>query len=235
MLVLILSACGTQSALTPRPQIAQESLPINSSVQIATSTPAPAGDSQPDEAHLQWIYALVAPFPTVTDGVTFDELYLAWTEGTAPAAFSGVPLLMDESTLAALTALWDEPAPDAVWIVARDRLLEKAWSVAPAWAIVPFEVLEPKWKVLTVDGQSPIRKDFDLSTYPLVASIPVQSATSSQRLAVSDQPSNYDPSKMTTIIMTGVTALVRATAMTMELKGTTYPGEKIRDLMREAD
>jgi poly-gamma-glutamate capsule biosynthesis protein CapA/YwtB (metallophosphatase superfamily) len=37
------------------------------------------------------------------------------------------------------------------------------------------------------------------------------------------------------VVMTGVTALVRATALTMELKGTTYPGEKIRDLMREAD
>jgi poly-gamma-glutamate synthesis protein (capsule biosynthesis protein) len=35
--------------------------------------------------------------------------------------------------------------------------------------------------------------------------------------------------------MTGVTALVRATALTMEIKGTTYPGERIRDVMREAD
>jgi hypothetical protein len=47
--------------------------------------------------------------------------------------------------------------------------------------------------------------------------------------------SNYDPSKLTTVIMTGVTALVRATAYTMELKSVTYPGERIRDLMREAD
>jgi poly-gamma-glutamate synthesis protein (capsule biosynthesis protein) len=91
----------------------------------------------------------------------------------------------------------------------------------PAWAIIPFEALEPKWKVLTVDGQSPIRKNFDLSAYPLVASTSL--------------PSNYDPNKLTTVIMTGVTALVRATAYTMELKGSTYPGEKIRDLMREAD
>ena len=35
--------------------------------------------------------------------------------------------------------------------------------------------------------------------------------------------------------MTGVTALVRATAVTMELKGSAYPGEKMRDLFREAD
>jgi poly-gamma-glutamate synthesis protein (capsule biosynthesis protein) len=52
---------------------------------------------------------------------------------------------------------------------------------------------------------------------------------------VSGQPSNYDPNKLTTVIMTGVTALVRATAVTMELKGSTYPGEKMRDLFREAD
>jgi poly-gamma-glutamate synthesis protein (capsule biosynthesis protein) len=35
--------------------------------------------------------------------------------------------------------------------------------------------------------------------------------------------------------MTGVTALVRATAVTMEYKSVTYPGEKIRDVLREAD
>ena len=35
--------------------------------------------------------------------------------------------------------------------------------------------------------------------------------------------------------MTGVTALVRATAWTMERKGVLYPGEAIRDTLREAD
>ncbi|RPJ29217.1 MAG: hypothetical protein EHM33_01830 [Chloroflexi bacterium] len=235
MLALILSACGTQSALTSLPPVAQNPLPANASVQVVTSTPTPVRDLQSNEAHIEWVYALVAPFPTVRDGVTFDELLIAWTEGTAPAPFNGVPLLMDEATLAAFTALWDEPAAGAVRIVAGDRVLEEAWSAMPSWAIVRFESLEPKWKVLTVEGQSPIRKDFDLAKYPLVASIAVQSGNSDQRLAVSGQPSNYNPAKLTTVVMTGVTALVRATALTMELKGTTYPGEKIRDLMREAD
>ena len=35
--------------------------------------------------------------------------------------------------------------------------------------------------------------------------------------------------------MTGVTALWRGTAYTMELKGITYPGSSIRDILREAD
>jgi poly-gamma-glutamate synthesis protein (capsule biosynthesis protein) len=179
------------------------------------------------------VYALVAPFPTVTDGVTFDELHLAWNEGIVPESFKGSPLLMDESTLAAFTSLWDEPSSGAVRIVPTDQLLEEAWAEIPSWAIIPFDALEPKWKVLTIDGQSPIRKNFDLSAYALVA--PSQAGTNLQSSNLSSLSSHYDPSRLTTVIMTGVTALVRATAYTMELKGSTYPGEKVRDLMREAD
>ncbi len=263
MPALMLTACGVPATITPLPRITQASSPIKSSVQIATSTPAPVSSKigeavspalrkeveglnvhldistsptqelQLNETQFQWVYALVAPFPTVTDGLTFDELKLAWTEGTAPAPFSGIPLLMDESTLAAFTALWDAPAAGAVRVVSADQLLDTAWSEVPSWAIIPFEALEPKWKVLTIDGQSPIRRKFDISTYPLVASFKLQTSSSLQSLNLPS--SNYDPSKLTTVIMTGVTALVRATALTMELKGTLYPGEKIRDLMREAD
>jgi poly-gamma-glutamate synthesis protein (capsule biosynthesis protein) len=143
--------------------------------------------------------------------------------------------LIDESTLAALRVLWNEPAPGAVRVVPADQLLETAWTELPSWAIVPFDALEPRWKVLMIDGQSPVRKDFDLSNYPLVVNLVLQSAQSTQPSLFSLKPSNYDPSRLTTVIMTGVTALVRATAYTMEIKGTTYPGERIRDLMQEAD
>jgi Bacterial capsule synthesis protein PGA_cap len=261
LLALLLSACGARTVATPLPQITQESIPIKSSIQIVTSTPAgkfigdsvpsalrkqveglnvslnistfPTQESQSNGMQIQWVYALVAPFPTVTDGVTFDELKLAWTQDIAPATFNGRPLLMEESTLAAFSVLWGEPASGSVRVIAADQLLDTAWSEMPSWAIIPFESLEPKWKVLTIDGQSPIRKKFDVSTYPLVVSFTLQSSDNSQ---LSDIPtSNYDPSKLTTVIMTGVTALVRATALTMEIKGTIYPSGKIRDLLREAD
>ena len=201
-------------------------------VRLDIST-VPAQEVQSNETQIQWVYALVAPFPTVTDGVTSDEIKLAWTQGTAPTPFDGHPLLMEESTRAAFTALWGEPAAGSVKVMAAEQLLDTAWTELPSWAIIPFESLDPKWKVLTIDGQSPIRKKFDISTYPLVVSFTLKTSDNSQ---LSDLPtSNYDPSKLTTIIMTGVTALVRATALTMEIKGTLYPGERIRDLMREAD
>jgi len=116
--------------------------------------------------------------------------------------------------------------------VPEDQLLSTAWTES-AWAIVPFESIEPKWKVLTVDGQSPIRKNFDVGTYPLVVDFTLEPAGIVD--ASSWTLTNYDPSKLTTVIMTGVTALVRATALTMERKGSTYPGEKVRDIFREAD
>ncbi len=47
--------------------------------------------------------------------------------------------------------------------------------------------------------------------------------------------SNRDSSKLTTVVLTGVTALTRFTARRMEQKGITYPGEVLREMFREAD
>lgn len=222
LVVFLFSACVPQA--TEPPPVIQDPPQFSPAVQLSTATPTPAKQT---ENRVQKVFALVAPFPTVTDGITSDELNIAWTQGSVPAPFSGHALYMDQSTLEAITSLWDAPAPGVVRIVDADRLLDEAWSDLGSWAIVPFELLVPKWKVLTIDGQSPIRKNFDMSKYPLVVNVNLQSS--------SLQASNYDPSQLTTVMITGVTALVRATAYTMELKSVTYPGEKIRDLMREAD
>ncbi len=179
----------------------------------------------------QWIYALVAPFPTVVDGVTSKDVRDTWS-GSPTGPFAGLPLLMDESTLNVFTVLWGPPANGTVRSVPGDQLLETAWSMVSAWAIVPFESLDPRWKVVTIDGQSPIRKQFNSETYPLVASFQFHSNTS---LELSLPETNRDPDKLTTILLTGVTALVRATAYTMQVKGVLYPGRDIRDWMLEAD
>ncbi|MFZ5910816.1 MAG: CapA family protein [Chloroflexota bacterium] len=172
-----------------------------------------------------WIYALVAPFPTVTDDVTLDDLQAAWN-ASSPGPWAGSPLWMAESTQQALTAVWGKAASGAVQTAPADELVEKMWQSQPSWGIVPFEALEPKLKVLAVDGQSPIHKDFDPEAYPLKIKV---------ALTASAPVTNRDPSKLTTVILTGVTALVRATAYVMEMKGVTYPGHDIRDLLRQAD
>jgi hypothetical protein len=204
-----------------REQVEAADIPFHASMRLDVAQPGDTG------TRFRWVYALAAPFPTVRDGVTSDELRSLWTSG-------GIPLLMAESTRRAFTAQWGEPASGSVRSVAEDQLLDLAWKES-AWAILPFESLDPKWKVLTVDGQSPIRKGFDLAKYPLVVDFTLHDSTNLQAPIPNLPAGNYDPSKLTTLIMTGVTALVRATAVTMELKGATYPGEKVRNLFREAD
>jgi hypothetical protein len=182
-----------------------------------------------------WTYALVAPFPTLIDNVASQELLAVWT-GTAFGPFAGIPLLMEESTLKTFTVLWGPPVEGAVKVVPADQLLDTAWKQMPTWAIIPFEQIDPKWKVLMIDGQSPIQKKFDPIVYPLTVNYRLMCVDQCQIPGgINFSYQNRDPKKLTTVIMTGVTAMVRATAKTMETKGVLYPGELIRDLMREAD
>ena len=180
-----------------------------------------------------WTYALVAPFPTLVDDVSSQDLRSAWSASSS-GPFAGIPLLMDESTLKTFSALWGEPAEGAVQIVSADELLDAAWNQMPAWAIIPFESIEPKWKVLMIDGQSPIQKGFDPRVYPLIATYQLKCADPCpDPKELSFQ--NRNPNKLATVILTGVTALVRATAATMDAKGILYPGEAVREVLLEAD
>ncbi|MGD8458582.1 MAG: CapA family protein, partial [Anaerolineales bacterium] len=112
----------------------------------------------------------------------------------------------------------------------------------PVYAIIPFEDLVPQWKVLEVDGLSPIRKDFDRTVYPLSVPIALHGVDTGPEGTVLmafesllSDTFNRDRDKLTTIVLTGVTALVRATAWEMELKGITYPAIDVGEMLREAD
>lgn len=175
-----------------------------------------------------WIYALVTPFPTAVDGVSLSDIQHAWT-GAPSGPFAGRPLWMDEVSLAAFRSLWGAPAAGAVQVARADQLVDLAWADRPAWAILPFEALEPRWKVLSVDGQSPVHNDFDPAGYPLKIAFSLPPA------AVNLPTSNRDPHKLTVLDMTGTTALVRATADRMEKNGPLYPGEQVDGVLRSAD
>jgi poly-gamma-glutamate synthesis protein (capsule biosynthesis protein) len=181
----------------------------------------------------QWVYALVTPFSSTLQGLSGDELFSLW-QGAA----AGMPLLMDQNTHDMLTAFWGPTNGTNVQVIAKDALLDYAWTHQPALAIIPFNDLSPRWKVLPVDGLSPIHKDFDAAKYRLT--IPISLNGDPQRVDLirsnfAIPPSNRDASKMTVVALTGVTALVRATAYTMEKRGITYPAEDIRNWLINAD
>ncbi len=182
----------------------------------------------------EWVYALVAPFPTVEDGMSYESLRALWSG----KAQEGKRIFLTKDVFEVMSAAMGMPSRSWVHIMAPEDLLERAWEERPAYAIVPFEDLEPGWKVLELDGQSPIRRNFDQDAYPLIASFGISGDTEAaeQLRATLDSPfRNYDSNKLTTLVMTGVTALSRATAWRMESRGIGYPGELIGEWLWEAD
>ncbi len=185
-----------------------------------------------------WIYALVAPFPTVRDDVSLQDLLRAWRDKANP--LEG-PIFVSPSTLEIMQNILG-PAGQNVRVEDEAVLLESTWANRPAFAIIPFETLEPRWKVIRVEEQSPIDKHFDPQAYPLTAWFTWQGEASriaemEYRLKTAGVTlhSNRDAEKLTVLVMTGVTALVRATAAKMEEKGVTYPARDVGDLLRDAD
>ncbi len=183
-----------------------------------------------------WVYAVVAPFPTVLDEVSGQLIRQAW-EGQLARAPGKQPLWMTAETQAVLEAAWGPASPKGVKVIAEADLLGAAWKAQDSWAIVPFEQIEPRWKVLRVDGQSPLDTAFVPAKYPLGISITVTGQAEAVEIIPDPMPlpTNRDPEKMTTLVMTGVTALSRHIAEQMESKGVTYPGTRIRDWLVEAD
>jgi hypothetical protein len=186
--------------------------------------------------HSTWVYALVAPFPTIQDDVTLAGLRQLWA-GDPAGPYAGHNLWMEEATLQAFTVLWGAPAEAVVKVSPPESLVDSAWADRPAaWAIVPFEELQPRWKVISVEGQSPIRNNFDPANYPLKVQFSLQASSAGVDLSdVRLPPSNRDAQLLTNLDMTGVTALVRATADSMEKHGILYPGEEVRSVLRMAD
>ncbi len=193
---------------------------------------------------ITWVYALVAPFPTITDNITKEQLITFWKEGTIDADFPLTSILVDDLTASLFKDVWGIPS-SSVKIIADDALGDEAWKNPQTWAIIPFDKIEPSWKVLTIDDNSPIRKDFNGDAYPLSITFSLNGQTTRANEFMHDaefgdefsirEPGNRMASKMTTVILTGVTALVRGTADLMERKGMDYPGLDIRQWTREAD
>lgn len=191
--------------------------------------------------NVDWVYALASPFPTLTDGVTLAELRSFW-RGIPMGGFGDVSkLYVPDAIVNILDERWQPHVPSMVEVVEDVPSNAILWN-ENAWGFIPFEALNPMLKAIRVDGMSPLEKDFDLAAYPLNFKF----VLTQMKKEASENPALYtlleslpntnrDTDKLTTLVMTGVTAMVRATAYKMEVNGVSYPGEEIREWLSEAD
>lgn len=132
------------------------------------------------------------------------------------------PLYAPDDTVAA-------PPADAAMTVETRAVLGAArgpvfdGKTVAAWAIVPADALVPQWKVVAIAGHHPL----DDAGGPLAVGLCAPGA----RVHLD----NIDPGALTTVAMTGTTAMARLTAVLMDRKGATYPARDIAPWFQRID
>ena len=191
-------------------------------------------------------YALVAPFFTVQDDLTLADLRsLARSYKPQDIPLAIDTLLLRDQDNAIVLHMFNLSAsailPKSKIQPVRDDFFKPEMETQEGtWAILPFELLSPQWKVISIDGKSPLDDNFSPESTPLTQRITLSSKltdltlTEDQLKALLPTP-NRDETHLTSLIMTGVTAMARDTAYVMSTEGVLFPGTEIRDFMRAAD
>jgi poly-gamma-glutamate synthesis protein (capsule biosynthesis protein) len=185
------------------------------------------------------IYVPVGRFATLQDEVSAVDLLALWLGTPEPGAPS---LAVDGDAFAALSLLWGPPAQ--VEVLNDTAAVAAALEPYPArLGVLPFDRLAPQVKALTMGGQDPTDNDFDASEYPLTVRFYLNAKPEAQQAAAdlltavdqAGRQTNRDPSKLTVLAMTGVTAMARMTALRMEQKGYGYPAAEVGPILSKAD
>lgn len=182
---------------------------------------APVGRcARPDDPRRvgEWRYALIAPLLAAPQDITRAELLAAW-RGEAPRPPArAITIAATPETAAALAPLLGPGAP-APLAPGEPPTLD-----ATRWAIVPADALVPHWSVLSIDGRHPLEAGPDAAlTVPLCA----PEGTAAVR--------NIDPARVTTLAMTGTTALTRGTARMIDRLGLAHPTRDVAPWLRAND
>ena len=203
--------------------------PPNADVQIGL---APGAEQAEGVLYTRYM-APVAPFATVEDDVSIAELRLRW-QGRG-----GGPLIVEADYVSELEVVFGEEADPSVHFASSSSLPALLEATDGAIAIVPFENLTPVLKVLHLNGVNILSNSFSATAYPLTVVVAV-TGSESETIAEAIRPhisqsTNRNSDQLSTLIMTGVTAMARVTAARMDSNGFDYPAWVIAPTLRAAD
>jgi poly-gamma-glutamate synthesis protein (capsule biosynthesis protein) len=180
----------------------------------------------------QRVYALEAPFPTITDEISLVVIKRIWL-GNANEEDPFNTIQVSHETKAIFDELWGDSSSQNVQEVEASQFESNDFSQMKVWAIVPFEQISPRWKVIRVDGLSPLDKPLDANQYELTVNFGLDAKkindpikTASAALLDSIPSTNRDETKMTVLMMTGTTAIARAMPIKWRSKGWIIPSKQ---------
>ncbi len=202
--------------------------------------------SSAGEPDIYWILAPVTSFFTVCDEILWDDFLNFWGGEADSLDYisSGeteITLALTAEVFRALKKILGEPAGTGIKIVEKNELPRLLWENEGYFSIIPFEDIETKYKVLNVDGDSVFNKELDIIDYPLTLGIGLSGENEGSSLSELKKSlernllTNRNIEKLTTVNMTGVTAMARQIRKWIDVHGVLSPAEKIADTLRDAD
>jgi len=201
-------------------------------------------DQGRNDLKITWVLAPVVSFFKNFEHISYEEIKKFWygdkevlnylsADGSAPR------LILTENIFKVLEEILGENRNDNIRVVSEQDLPSNIEEDG-VFSIVPFDSINKKYKVLDLDGTLVLDKDTDISSYPLAISINVESKDIKYKETIVKNLSdilitNRDAEELVSVIMTGVTAIVRQVARKIERDGVLSPGTEIAEVLKNAD
>ncbi len=197
---------------------------------LGTDSTQPFSEKEPSRI----VFALAAPFTTTIDNISSDQLKNFWIFGKSyEQDFPTEKIILAPETASFIETIFKTPPSNSIQILPSETILNEVYQ-KEFWAILPFDQLEPRYKVVHINQESPLSNTFDPDAWPLIANVGGDENMTKENWG-KITPANRDPGRLTTLMLTGVTAMVRGTAQYMDVWGPAYPGKNIRNILRSVD
>lgn len=190
---------------------------------------------KPEESRIifEEFYVLSVPFINQTKNVNFEDIEKIWSDNNQNQDIILWILPEDEDDLRRIFK--SKPGNQV------DSSSEKpdVCGTYNCWRVVNFLHSDPEWRIVSIEGQSPLSSNFEGETYQLAFRIYLNANTSlkneNQLPFLIEPQSNFDQSLLSTVLMTGTTALVRNTAYQIEQFGFDFPINNLEVLFDSVD
>lgn len=163
------------------------------------------------------IFTPVDRMSSILDSITLAELQGVWTGSGETPDFTSIYVGQDE--VGQLSLILGQPSPN-VKPVAGDGVEAAVWGDKMGLGIVPFDRLTIKLRAIKLDGQTPVDNRFNAGQWPLIARTYAVAKTDAGKDGLAKASltttSNREASKLTVLVMTGVTAIARNSAVAIE-------------------
>lgn len=208
-------------------------IPVEKKEKANYWTETQQGDFRESAMLYEEFFVLTVPFINQTKSIGYEELKNIWMQDSQKHENILWIYPQDEKTL---KNIFNESPGNQV-IVSIDK--PDDCGIDHCWHLLNYQNADPEWRIIGIDDQSLLNTDFDPEKYQLVFRIYLnqnENLINGEVLPFSiEKKTNFDPKLLTSVLMTGTTALVRNIAAQIEQYGVDFPLQNLRWLFDSTD